>query len=161
MPQAPLSPHVGQGSSALKVVSEVWPITWWFAGVGVRGNAVETHLVAPAKTKESLWTLVQSPRPGVSTPMAISITSPGSRTFPWVLSEIVTHPWPWLEHINSPSPTTRTLRHHLMLRVLKRFQQKQNHGHRQQPGGCQGGGGGGAMEWEGGVSRGSFYTEKG
>ena len=121
MPRAPLSPHVGQGSSALKVVSEVWPITRRFAGVGVWGNAVETHFVAPAKTKENLWALVQSPRPGVSIPMAVCVTRPGSRAFLWVLSEIITHLQPWPEHINSPSPNTRTPRHHLMLRVLKRF----------------------------------------
>ena len=33
------------------------------------------------------------------------------------------------------------------------IKRKQNHGHREQTGGCQGGGGGGGMEWEVGVSR--------
>ena len=33
------------------------------------------------------------------------------------------------------------------------MKQKQNHGHREQTGGCQGEGAGGEMEWEFGVSR--------
>lgn len=56
----PCLPHISQGSSALKVVSDVGAIAWWLTRVWVGGDTIESDLVAPAKTKGSLWALAWS-----------------------------------------------------------------------------------------------------